>query len=107
MTSGHSFWSQRLHVHGHTGWSDPTIYAYDQLERLRLVEAAISKTQVVRGRALDFGSGTGDFSRLLLRMGFEVCSYDPFVTPRIRSPRFTHACTYERIPCQDHSADLH
>jgi SAM-dependent methyltransferase len=101
-----SFWSQRLRKHGHTGWADPVVYAYDQLERLKLIEAELSKRPIKGGNALDFGCGSGDFSKLLLSMGFRVCGYDPFVKPRIRSGQFTYASTYERIPFRNHAADL-
>jgi hypothetical protein len=92
------FWTKRWHTYGHTGWADPVIYAYDQLERLALIQTAISQKPIKDGLALDFGCGTGDFSKLLLKMGFTVCGYDPFVKPDIRSSKFVYASTYEQIP---------
>ncbi len=101
-----AFWTERLRTHGHTGWADPVIYPYDQLERLALVEATISKSHVARGAALDFGCGTGDFSRLLFRLGFDVFGYDPFVRPNINSENFKYSNTYEGIPLENNTAAL-
>ena len=106
VKSALSFWSERLRTHGHTGWADPVVYAYDQRERLRRIQDEITK-QPIRGRnALDFGCGTGDFSRLLLSAGFNVCGYDPYVEPRVLSRAFTYAATLEQISFRDHAADL-
>jgi SAM-dependent methyltransferase len=55
---------------------------------------------------LDFGCGTGDFSKLLLSLGFRVCGYDPFVKPKIRSRDFVYASEYDQIPFRNHTADL-
>ena len=101
-----TFWSGRLICHGHTGWSDPVVYAYDQLERLEIIKSVVSKNKFKNGVALDFGCGTGDFSKLLLKMGFSVCGYDPFVKPSIGSSKFTYASTYTQIPFQDPVVDL-
>ena len=105
MTTTH-YWSDRFSVFGHTGWSNPVIYCYDQPERLAMVEAAILKWSSRRGRALDFGCGTGDFSRLLLRMGYEVYGYDPYVQPRLDSNKFTYADSYGAISLKGHDAHL-
>lgn len=87
-----SFWRGRASRHGHTGWGDQVLYAYDQLERLQIVTTLMPKIAAGAGEtvALDFGCGTGDFSRLLLGMGFEVYGYDPFVEPRLDHPKFTY-----------------
>jgi SAM-dependent methyltransferase len=87
VTPNKSYWSDRLRHNGHTGWSDPIIYGFDQVERLEAVGRALP---TVPGAALDVGCGTGDFSRLLLRRGWTVTAMDPFVRPRIRHPRFAH-----------------
>lgn len=100
------FWKNRLALHGHTGWADPVIYAYDQQERLALLETVISRLPIERGIALDFGCGTGDFSWMLLRMGFAVCGYDPFVKPNISSAVFSYASSYHDISCKKQAADL-
>lgn len=85
------FWRDRAARHGHTGWGDPVLYAYDQLERLQIVTTVLSRFEIGGDApaALDFGCGTGDFSRLLLSLGFRVYGHDPFVEPGIRDPRFT------------------
>ena len=87
-----SFWRDRASRHGHTGWGDQVLYAYDQLERLEIVAKLLPKLTAGTGKAvaLDFGCGTGDFSRLLLETGFEVYGYDPFVRPTIDHPKFTY-----------------
>jgi SAM-dependent methyltransferase len=101
-----SFWRERIAAHGHTGWADPYVYAYDQLERLRVVAWALDEVAARGGRALDFGCGTGDFSRLLLGRDFEVCGYDPYLTPRLEHPRFVHAARREELPFAPCSVDL-
>jgi len=84
-----TFWRHRAATHGHTGWRDQVVYAYDQQERLRLVDDLLSRLDLPRGAtAVDFGCGTGDFSRLLLDRGLRVVGYDPFVTPRLEHRRF-------------------
>jgi len=105
MTSP-NFWRERLRKYRHTGWADQTIYAYDQQERLALIEQAVQSSASKTGIAVDFGCGTGDFSRLLLRKGYTVCGYDPFVVPGIDSPRYTYAGTYGAIPFQHNEADI-
>jgi SAM-dependent methyltransferase len=87
MSEASRFWQARLAAHGHTGWNDPIVYAYDQPSRLALVDGALP-ADAGRRTALDFGCGTGDFSRLLLARGFTVWAYDPFVRPAFRHPRF-------------------
>jgi SAM-dependent methyltransferase len=91
------FWRERLRTNGHTGWSDPVIYAFDQLERLRLVRGWLVENGIRGDWALDFGCGTGDFSKLLLSFGFKVVGYDPFVRPAIRNTRFVYADSYTAL----------
>lgn len=105
MNSSVFSWTQRLQRYGHTGWADPIVYAYDQQERLATIKSVMSDHNQ-RGRVLDFGCGTGDFSKLLVEMDFEVCGYDPFVKPRINSNKFTYADTYDQIPFKNHSVDI-
>lgn len=100
------FWSARLTKNGHTGWSDPFIYAFDQLERLGFIEASLSVAFTQTERALDFGCGTGDFSRMLVSKGFCVCGFDPFVNPNITHELFNYAKRYEDIPWEEKSVDL-
>jgi SAM-dependent methyltransferase len=101
-----SFWRDRLATHGHTGWKDRLVYAYDQRERLALIDRALSKPVCRGARAIDFGCGTGDFCRLLLNRGYEVCGYDPVVAPPIRSSRFHYATSYEEIPWRKGEAEI-
>jgi SAM-dependent methyltransferase len=104
--SAECFWKKRLAEYGHTGWADPFIYAFDQLERLSLL-CPILTAENPRGKlALDFGCGTGDFSQLLIRAGYQVCGYDPFVRPAIQSPRFCYAQSPSSIPFEPGSLDL-
>jgi SAM-dependent methyltransferase len=88
------FWAERVARAGHPGWNDPVIYAYDQIERLKLIEAMVSASFSPGSCALDFGCGNGDFSRLLLRLGFKVFGYDPFIKPSLRDKNFTYANSY-------------
>jgi len=106
MEQARSFWKQQVHTRGRTGWADPVVYAYDQLDRLERIKKEISSRPVKSGKALDFGCGPGDFSKLLLSLGFSVCGYDPFVRPEIRSRAFSYAKSYDEINCRGHKADL-
>jgi SAM-dependent methyltransferase len=101
-----SYWQDRFGGLGHTGWADPVIYSYDQPERLAILEAALLRWSANRGEALDFGCGTGDFCRLLLRLGYTVCGYDPYVQPQLSARGFTYASSYEDISIKEHSATL-
>ncbi len=107
-TASDGFWTERLRFHGHTGWSDPFIYAYDQLERLAIVASVLDELprHGAPQRVIDFGCGTGDFSRLLLGRGYRVCGYDPFVDPRIDDPAFTYARRFDEISFEASSVDL-
>jgi len=86
MTASSRFWQARLEKYGHTGWSDPIVYAYDQPNRLAVINAALP-ANAGRRMAFDFGCGRGDVSRLLLARGWTVWAYDPFVRPVFRHPR--------------------
>lgn len=85
------FWTKRHKSLGHTGWNDPVIYAYDQIERLAIISAHIERLAPEPMTALDFGCGTGDFSQLLLNKGFTVLGYDPYVEPKISYPGFEYS----------------
>jgi len=84
------FWTERYKTLGHTGWKNPVIYAYDQLERLAIISEQVEKLELKPLTALDFGCGTGDFSQLLLDKGFSVLGYDPYVEPEIIHPNFRY-----------------
>jgi len=70
------FWDERGRKHGHTGWANYTIYAFDQFARLQAVSKVLNKLGIERNFALDFGSGSGDFTRLLASNFSDVISYD-------------------------------
>lgn len=95
--SARSMWDERLDRFGHTGWSDPVIYAYDQLERLSLIRRVISERAGIPGCALDFGCGTGDFCKLLLNLGYTVWGIDSHVKPDIASLRFRYGSNCDEI----------
>lgn len=85
------FWRGRLRARGHTGWNDPIVYAYDQLERLERVRCLVpAVAESAEVSSIDFGCGVGDFSCLLLDLGYRVWGHDPFVEPNLASPRFTY-----------------
>lgn len=101
-----NFWHERLARHGHTGWSDPILYAYDQRERLIRIRNAVKMENITYGCALDFGCGSGDFSLLLSSFGFKVCGYDPYVRPCISISNFSYAASLEDITLDIHTADI-
>lgn len=106
MDKARLFWHDQLRIRGRTGWLDPVVYAYDQLERVRRIREEISACGIKGRKALDFGCGPGDFSRLLISMGFTVCGYDPFVEPELHSRAFRYASSYNEICFRDHAANL-
>jgi SAM-dependent methyltransferase len=79
------FWRDRFATHGHTGWADQKIYQFDQPCRLERLAEYLDSAKLKPGKALDFGCGSGDFSRLLIRRGWTVVAYDRYV-----SARFSH-----------------
>lgn len=73
------FWDRRYRQHGHTGWNDPWIYRYDQRLRLAALDRVVRGLGLGDGRgrsALDLGCGTGDFTALLLGLGYRVTGLD-------------------------------
>jgi SAM-dependent methyltransferase len=107
LKDNESFWAKRFHTHGHTGWSDSVIYAYDQLERLTLVKMAVSDfIRPTKGLAVDFGCGNADFSKLLVQQGYRVCGYDPYVQPDFHSKSFSSVSCIEDIPFEPKTVDL-
>jgi hypothetical protein len=75
------FWQDRFVAQGHTGWFDPRVYAFDQQCRLGVFSQWLEDQAPSVGLALDFGAGTGDFSRLMINKGWRVVSYDKYVSP--------------------------
>lgn len=84
-----NFWRGLLETSGHTGWADAKIYAFDQLCRLKRFEEWLDRQALQPGKALDFGCGSGDFSRFLVRRGWQVTAYDRYVSPRHQHPQLT------------------
>jgi len=71
-----AYWNERVRRFGHTGWSDPATYWYDQRLRLKLIDQIALADLHGSGRAIDFGCGVGDFCALLSRRFLEVVGYD-------------------------------
>jgi SAM-dependent methyltransferase len=70
------FWAERVRRHGHTGWSDAAVYAYDQRLRLAAVRSLLPEAPAPDDSALDFGCGSGDFCALLAGRYSRVVGYD-------------------------------
>lgn len=70
------FWNNRARKHGHTGWSDSVIYAYDQIARMKTIQKIIKSLEVKKETALDFGTGSGDFAALLAGKFKKVLAFD-------------------------------
>ena len=71
------FWTQRVNTYGHTGWSDNITYMYDQSLRLNLVEKMIQKYFSDKLKfSLDYGCGSGDFTKLLASYSVETTGVD-------------------------------
>lgn len=72
-----AFWSTRARKYGHTGWTNQAIYHYDQTLRIKLVRDTVEQLNLSPGsKCLDYGCGTGDFTRMLSGMGLIVLGYD-------------------------------
>jgi SAM-dependent methyltransferase len=97
MTNLTEFWRGRLATHGHTGWADQKIYEFDQPCRLQRLAEYLDGTGLKPGRALDFGCGSGDFSRLLIRRGWTVVAYDRYVSPRLSHPRMISTQSFSQV----------
>jgi 2-polyprenyl-3-methyl-5-hydroxy-6-metoxy-1,4-benzoquinol methylase len=66
------YWTERFRRYGHTGDSDSTIYRYDQPQRLRAIERALSAAKIALSsdtRVLDVGCGSGDVISLFVGQG--------------------------------------
>jgi SAM-dependent methyltransferase len=72
-----AYWDARAARHGHTGWSDWIIYRFDQFARLAAMRVVLDAFDPPRhGRALDYGTGTGDFARMLSKRYEQVVGVD-------------------------------
>lgn len=88
-TGTSEFWLQRFIKYGHTGWTNRKIYWFDQVCRMQRLQAFLESQDIKPGHALDFGCGSGDFSRLLSNLGWDVIAYDPYVSPTFSTQRLT------------------
>jgi len=57
-----AFWNQKCREHGHTGYSQKTIYRYDQKLRLKIIGNPLK--DVKNKRILDVGCGVGVLSNV-------------------------------------------
>jgi 2-polyprenyl-3-methyl-5-hydroxy-6-metoxy-1,4-benzoquinol methylase len=91
------FWQDRFAAYGHTGWWDPRIYAFDQQCRLGVFGQWLDDRPFSGQLALDFGAGTGDFSRLLVHRGWQVVSYDKYIRPKFQHRKSQTASSAEVV----------
>ncbi|MFM7663726.1 MAG: class I SAM-dependent methyltransferase [Bacteroidota bacterium] len=71
-----TFWDQRVKDFGHTGWSNPMVYAFDQAARIATIERLLSDLSLPKNLALDYGCGVGDFSKVLTKYFDNVIACD-------------------------------
>ncbi|HIA12315.1 MAG TPA: class I SAM-dependent methyltransferase [Flavobacteriales bacterium] len=74
--SNSEYWNNRARKFGHTGWANYSIYAFDQLARLKAIESILTNLKLERNLALDFGTGSGDFARILSKSFKKVIAFD-------------------------------
>lgn len=111
---GSNYWNERAHQHGHTGWGDRVLYAFDQSARLAAIES-ITKSCVPGSQAvLDFGAGSGDFAAMLSRHFDRVFAFDisdaVIDKARVRHGNdrieFMHGADIRQMPLAEGSLDL-
>jgi SAM-dependent methyltransferase len=99
------FWKQRFAIHGHTGWANRFIFEFDQQCRILVFSSWLAANLPIAGKALDFGCGTGDFSRFLVGLGWAVMGYDKYIKPDFKHPRFEFSNLFpglkEQATCYD------
>jgi len=109
------FWNDYCQKYGHTGWNNPSIYFYDQFARLKAIEKIISSINCKRESALDFGTGSGDFAKLLAQDFKNVIAYDISENvlnvahkkyKGIQNIEFIHKDNIEEIKIDDASLDI-
>ena len=108
------FWDDRARQFGHTGWSDPFIYNFDQTARLQSLSSILAGTSLQTHLALDFGCGTGDFANMLAGHFDRVIGFD--ISPEVarlaekrsrrRNVQFVAGPGIEALQLPDHSLDL-
>jgi cyclopropane fatty-acyl-phospholipid synthase-like methyltransferase len=59
------YWNKRANDFGHTGYSEPFLYSFDQQARLYAINHIVKSINSGKILALDFGCGSGDFVELL------------------------------------------
>ena len=69
-----NYWNERIKKTGTTGWSDPIVYAFDQGIRVRVIKTLLKEKS--GGVLLDYGCGTGDFSKALEEQFESIYLYD-------------------------------
>ncbi|RMH57429.1 MAG: class I SAM-dependent methyltransferase [Candidatus Hydrogenedentota bacterium] len=94
-----AFWDGRARKLGHTGWADFATYCYDQCLRLKAIDKVLKDQKRHFRCALDFGCGTGDFSRLLARCSDFVIAVDiaEEVIRIARTRKMSSAITFTRF----------
>jgi len=109
------YWDDRALRQGHTGWSDWLIYEFDQLAREKAIRGVLSKIGANRrkAKAIDLGTGTGDFARVLAGTYSEVVAVDISekvleiarrINARTKNIRFVHPDALSQEDTRD--ADL-
>ena len=84
------FWDRACLEKGHTGYSDPLVYEYDQPVRLATIGRVISRLfpqgDLTGCQVLDIGCGSGDFMALLRDRNATVTGLDisPLVIEEVR-----------------------
>lgn len=63
MNTNKNFWNQKARKLKHTGWSDCSIYAFDQPIRINILRWINGDEH--KDALLDYGCGTGDFTKKL------------------------------------------
>ncbi|WP_293718145.1 class I SAM-dependent methyltransferase [uncultured Phascolarctobacterium sp.] len=77
MGNNKDYWDERARKNGHTGWNDLVIYYYDQKIRLNTIEYILKNTMSnIGGLSLDYGCGSGDFSKVCSKYFSEVIATD-------------------------------
>ncbi len=75
---GQDYWTKRMKKYGHTGWASPTIYAFDNPIRIKIVDYLLNRILQLKQKKclLDFGCGTGEFSKAQQKNFERIVIYD-------------------------------
>jgi SAM-dependent methyltransferase len=96
-----AFWNDRALKHGHTGWTDPVVYFFDQQVRLNSIESIIRRWSGPRRSALDYGCGVGDFTFLLSEYFDRVDGVDLSAEVLAKAEARRRVGTVRFLPLQD------